>query len=194
MGEVNSSKYGEIFFLQSHLEGVISLVFYTEKLQVDIGSIIVLVRQESETVKHASFSFFYCMPSIRHTRILGMLLLLSLSTHSHQYLCENLYSRNWSNVRFGPRLKRGGSGCCFRKAENYWHKNERRMSFPRSPRWCCYNVLVGDQGIVSPHKAGGNMSEKQGELKFDLFQYCLSRHCLTDLFSGFRNETHRACF
>lgn len=38
------------------------------------------------------------------------------------------------------------------------------------------------------------MSEKQGELKFDLFQYCLSRHCLTDLFSGFRNETHCACF
>lgn len=57
------------------------------------------------------------------------LLLLSLSTHSHQYLCENLYSRNWSNVRFGPELKRGGSRCCFSKAENFWNKNEHRMSF-----------------------------------------------------------------
>lgn len=121
---------GKIFFLQSHLEGVILLVFYTEELQVAVGSIIVLVHQESETVKHASFTA--CLPYA--TRISGMLLLLSLSTHSHQYLCENLYSRNWSNVRFGPELKRGGSGCCFRKAENYWHKNEHRMSFPRSRR------------------------------------------------------------
>lgn len=68
-------------------------MFYTEELQVDVGSIgiIVLVHQESETVKHASFSSFYCMPFILHTRISGMLLLLSLSMHSHQYLCVRIY-------------------------------------------------------------------------------------------------------
>lgn len=64
MGEVNSSKYGENFFLQSHLEGVILLVFYTEELQVAVGSIIVLVHQESETVKHASFTA--CLPYATH--------------------------------------------------------------------------------------------------------------------------------
>lgn len=69
-------------------------------------------------------------------------------------MCENLYSRNWSNVRFGPELKRGGDGCCFSKAENFWNKNEHRMSF-HIPGGGVAMSSSGDQAIVSLTKLEG---------------------------------------